>query len=249
MIRYNLFSNAVILILLISGVETVEAQKWIQLESGIAISGYNDVQSPGTTGTRFSLSEELEADPSLFFRLRLGWRINEKHAITLLAAPLRFNSTGSLDRDLIYEGVTFPAGTALAGTYRFDSYRFTWRRTMRGSDRFQWSLGVTGKIRAAAITIEGGGQESEKPNVGFVPLINFAFAWKTSDRLSVIVEGDALAAPQGRAEDVLFGARYAIDDRIEAYGGYRILEGGADVDEVYTFALINYFSAGIRISF
>jgi hypothetical protein len=214
-------------------VETVEAQKWIQLESGIAISGYNDVQSPGTTGTRFSLSEELEADPSLFFRLRLGWRINEKHAITLLAAPLRFNSTGSLDRDLIYEGVTFPAGTALAGTYRFDSYRFTWRRTMRGSDRFQWSLG----------------QESEKPNVGFVPLINFAFAWKTSDRLFVIVEGDALAAPQGRAEDVLFGARYAIDDRIEAYGGYRILEGGADVDEVYTFALINYFSAGIRISF
>ena len=120
---------------------------------------------------------------------------------------------------------------------------------MRGSDRFQWSIGVTGKIRAAAITIEGGGQEAEKPNVGFVPLINFALAWKTSDKLSIIFEGDALAAPQGRAEDVLFGARYTINDQIEAYGGYRILEGGADVDEVYTFALINYLSAGIRVSF
>ena len=247
--KFSLSITIATLLLLFYSGEEVQAQIWAQLETGVAISGYNNVQSPGTTGTRFSLSEELEADPTLFFRLRLGWSINEKHTITLLAAPLSFNSTGSLDRDLVYEGVTFPQGTSLKATYRFDSYRFTWRRTMRGSDRFQWSIGVTGKIRAAAITIEGGGQEAEKPNVGFVPLINFALAWKTSDKLSIIFEGDALAAPQGRAEDVLFGARYTINDQIEAYGGYRILEGGADVDEVYTFALINYLSAGIRVSF
>ncbi|MFC1499993.1 hypothetical protein ACFL6T_03120 [Candidatus Zixiibacteriota bacterium] len=224
-------------------------QGWVQAETGIAVSGYNDVRSPGTTGTLFSLSEELEADATAFVRLRLGWTFNEKHTITLLAAPLQFNSAGALDRELHYEGTIFPAGTALKGSYRFDSYRITWRRALRGSDRFSWGLGLTGKIRSAAISVEGDGQFAEKTDLGFVPLFNFAFAWKADDRLTVIFEGDAAAAPQGRAEDVLLGIRYAVNDRFEAYGGYRLLEGGADVDEVYTFALVHYGAIGIRIHF
>ena len=95
--------------------------------------------------------------------------------------------------------------------------------------------------------MRGGGQTAEKPNVGPVPLINFAFAWQASGRLQIIFEGDALAAPQGRAEDVLLGVRYELNDHLEGYGGYRILEGGADVDEVYTFALIHYASVGFRL--
>jgi len=222
---------------------------WAQVETGVAISGYNDVRISGTTGTLFSLSEELEADPTAFVRLRLAWQISEKSTLMLLAAPLRFSSTGSIDRDVTFEGTTFPAGTPLTGTYRFDSYRATWRFAMRGSERFIWGLGGTIKLRSAAITIEGGGQKAEKPNTGFVPLINFDLTWKATDRLHLIMAGDALAAPQGRAEDVLVGVRYLVNDRISAYGGYRILEGGADVDEVYTFALINYLSAGVRIAF
>ncbi len=222
---------------------------WAQVETGVAISGYNDVRIPGTTGTLFSLSEELEADPTAFVRLRLGWKVSEKSTLMLLAAPLRFTSTGSIDRDVTFEGTTFTAGTPLTGTYRFDSYRMTWRFAMRGSERFTWGLGATLKLRSAAITISGDGQEAEKPNTGFVPLINFDLAWRASDRLHLIAAGDALAAPQGRAEDVLVGARYLVNGRISAYVGYRILEGGADVDEVYTFALINYISAGVRIAF
>ncbi|MFC1627682.1 hypothetical protein ACFL3H_01045 [Gemmatimonadota bacterium] len=247
--RFPVLSTALSLSLFLLLPSRMQAQVWGQFETGIAVSGYNDVRSPGTTGTLFSLSEELEADATAFVRLRLGWEINSRHTVTLLAAPLRFKSTGSLDRDLNYEGTLFPVGTALKGSYRFDSYRITWRRALRGSDRFSWGLGLTGKIRSAAISVEGGGQFAEKPDLGFVPLLNFAFAWKADDRLTVIFEGDAAAAPQGRAEDVLLGIRYAVNDRFELYGGYRLLEGGADVDEVYTFAFINYGSVGIRIQF
>lgn len=246
--RTTLTVTALSVTLLFSGVEAM-AQGWVQLEAGAAFSGYNDVQSPGTTGTRFSLSEELEADPAAFVRLRLGWQLNERSTVMLLVAPLRFTSTGSLDRDINYEGTIFPAGTSLTGKYRFDSYRATWRFAMRGSERFQWGLGLTAKIRSAAITISGGGQEAEKPNTGFVPLIYFDLAWKAADGVYLIMAGDALAAPQGRAEDVLLGLRYSMNENVSLYGGYRILEGGADVDEVYTFALINYLSAGVRISF
>jgi hypothetical protein len=33
------------------------------------------------------------------------------------------------------------------------------------------------------------------------------------------------------------------------YGGYRILEGGADVDEVYTFSLFHYAMIGAKVRF
>jgi hypothetical protein len=91
------------------------------------------------------------------------------------------------------------------------------------------------------------GLESVKTNVGFVPIINFRMLWKPYDKFGILLEGDALAAPQGRAEDVLIAATYRLSDRIGLKAGYRILEGGADNDEVYNFALFNYASVGLLI--
>jgi len=41
----------------------------------------------------------------------------------------------------------------------------------------------------------GGGRESEKTNVGFVPILNFLLEWRFSPAWRLLVEGDALAAP------------------------------------------------------
>jgi hypothetical protein len=71
--------------------------------------------------------------------------------------------------------------------------------------------------------------------------------WKPYEKFGLLLEGDALAAPQGRAEDVLIAATYRASDRLGFKAGYRILEGGADNDEVYNFALFNYASAGLFI--
>ncbi len=63
------------------------------------------------------------------------------------------------------------------------------------------------------------------------------------------LSGDALAAPQGRAEDVLFALLYQISPKMETKIGYRLLEGGSDGDEVYTFALIHYAVIGLGFRF
>lgn len=89
---------------------------------------------------------------------------------------------------------------------------------------------------------------SVKTNVGFVPIINFNLAWHLNEKLGILVEGDALAAPQGRAEDVLVAATYRLSDLIGFKAGYRLLEGGAANDEVYSFALFHYASFGLYIS-
>lgn len=53
------------------------------------------------------------------------------------------------------------------------------------------------------------------------------------------VEADALAGGPGRAEDFSLKAAYDIDDRWSVAGGYRTIEGGVDIDNVYNFAWFN----------
>jgi hypothetical protein len=40
-----------------------------------------------------------------------------------------------------------------------------------------------------------------------------------------------------------------LNNKLRLKMGYRFVEGGSDGDEVYNFAWINYFSAGIVLDF
>jgi hypothetical protein len=224
-------------------------QVTLDFESGLVSSGYNDVRIPGDTGTDFSLSEDLSAESTVYFRARLEYTLGSRHALSVLYAPLTLDATGTLAQAVSFAGEEFPAGTDVEGTYTFNSYRLTYRYMLTQSDRFEAGIGFTAKIRDAAIKLEGGGLAAEKTNVGFVPLLNFRFAWAAAERVTLLLEGDALAAPQGRAEDVLAGVLVNVTDNVRLRLGYRFVEGGADNDEVYNFALINYASAGVVVSF
>ncbi len=225
------------------------SQILVDIETGAVWSGYNDVRIPGDGGTLFSLSEELEADPGMFYRIRVIYDFNPKHHLGVLFAPLSINSTGQLDRDIIFEGKTFSANSPLETVFKFNSYRLFYRYDFVRKEKVEFGMGFTAKIRDAKIAVKGDGMESEKTNVGFVPILNFRLLWKWSPRLALLLEGDALAAPQGRAEDVLAALRMKISDRFDLKLGYRILEGGADNDIVHNFALINYACIGAEILF
>lgn len=83
--------------------------------------------------------------------------------------------------------------------------------------------------------------------MGFVLIVNFRFHWLTTDRLGLLLEGDALAAKQGRAEDVRLAATWKFWEIFTLRAGYRILEGGADNDDVYNFTFLNYGMVGLTI--
>ncbi|MCB2230319.1 hypothetical protein KQH82_06365 [bacterium] len=221
----------------------------VDIESGLASSGYNDVRIPGSTGSDISLSEDLKAESTEFVRLRLAIDLGDRHQLSFLIAPFTFESTGTLDRDIDFNGTRFTTGVPLRSRYRFDSYRVTYQYTWLRNERLTAGIGFTGKVRDASISLDNGIVFSEKTNTGFVPLINFAFDWRFASKLGLILEGDALAAPQGRAEDVLLAIYGVPSNHLRLRLGYRILEGGADNDEVYTFALVHYLSAGITWSF
>jgi hypothetical protein len=243
-----IFALAIMILLAFS---SAEAKWFLDIETGLVSSGYNDVRIPGDTGTEFSLSEDLQTNSSAFFRFRLGYQFGERHTVFAFVAPLSLKASGSVNQDIFFFEETFPANTPLNGTYRFNSYRLTYRYDFIRKEKLTLGVGLTAKIRDAAIRVEGGGLSSEKTNVGFVPLLNFRLNWRFADKFGLLFEGDALASPggEGRAEDVLLALQLRLNENISFRAGYRIIEGGANVEEVYNFALLHFFSVGTEVRF
>ena len=229
---------------------SASSARWsVDVEIGAVFSGYNDVRVPNDGGTEISLSRELDTDPAFFYRFEAGYTFGEKHAVRVLAAPLRLKAGGSVPRVVVFDGFEIPAGAPIDATYRFDSYRVSYRYNFVRRDALTFGLGFTAKIRDAAVTLKSGEAGAEEANTGFVPLLNFGLAWTFADGWTLLVDGDALAAPQGRAEDVLVAVRYRASKNVFLKAGYRMLEGGADVAEVYNFAMLHYVVVGPSFEF
>ncbi len=95
-----------------------------------------------------------------------------------------------------------------------------------------------------------GPRTARKTNTGFVPLLNVHVEWRPGGGpLGVVLDADALAAPQGRAEDILLAATWAVSDAVVLRVGYRTVEGGADNDTVYNFAWLHYAVGGVALRF
>ncbi len=242
-------ASVILLAALLSiGCSKAFARLYLDIGTGAVISGYNDVRVPGESGTDISLSEELETDPDYFVRIRLTYSIR-KHNIGVFAAPLRLEANGEFDKSVKFGEEEFSANVPLRAVYRFNSYRLTYRYDILRTRNFEAGFGFTAKIRDSSISIEGGGTESEKNDLGFVPLINFRVSWILSKKLGLLLEGDAFTASLGMAEDVLLAVQYKLNEHITLKMGYRILEGGIDVDEIYNSTLLNYIVTGPILTF
>lgn len=246
-IRKNIYIIFVLFLLLTFS--NAYSQWFVDVETGRVFSGYNNVRIPRDTGTKFSLSKDLKTDSAFFFRLRLGYQIGQKHTLSVFVAPLSLNASGSVNKSIRFYEEDFPADMPLKAVFRFNSYRLTYRYDFIRKEDLRLGFGFTAKIRDAAISVEGNNQKSEKTNIGFVPLINFRLEWFFGKKLSLLLDGDALAASQGRAEDVLLALQLRLNEDFTLRAGYRILEGGANVEEVYNFALVHFVTAGVTYRF
>jgi len=237
-------------ILLLLALPAAAVEPYADLETGVAFAGSNDVRIPPDTGTDLSFTDDLKSDPAPFFRIRLGARLADRHQLGLLLAPLRIDASGIPGEEINFQGTVFGAGSPLDARYRFDSYRLAYLYRLKRWDAGEVDLGVTAKIRDAEIRLDAEGKRAWKKDTGFVPLLGLRVRWNPTRAFGLLLEADALASPtgEGRAEDLFLGATWRARPRLELRGGYRLLEGGADVESVYNFALIHYLSFGVRIT-
>ena len=221
----------------------------VELEFSPAWQSRNDTRIPNDTGTKFSLREIQGSGPFAMGRIFLTYALNPRHEFGFLAAPLSIAETGELQEPALFAGKTFSAGPGVKAIYKFNSYRMTYRYRIYLGDRWTLKLGVTGKIRDAKIELRDAATAAVDDDLGFVPLLHLDGVCRLTDRWKFHLNMDGLAAPQGRAFDISLKARYDFSKNWTASVGYRMLEGGADVDEVYTFAWLHYATASIAFRF
>jgi hypothetical protein len=221
----------------------------VELEGGPAWQSYNDAEIPNDgTASRFSLADVAGPGPLPAGRLYVTWNVAERHGLRVLVAPFSLTETGRSDRAIRFAGSEFEAGEPLRATYTFNSYRLSYRFRLHAGDRTAAWIGATAKIRDAVIQLEQGATTGRKTDLGFVPLAHVAGRWRLAGALLLTLDADALAGGPGRAVDASLKLGYDPGGPWAVQAGYRTVEGGADVDEVYTFAWFHYAVASITWS-
>jgi hypothetical protein len=221
---------------------------------GISVEGLNvwqqrnDVRIPPETGTEFSLVDLLGSSPTPSVRVTATVDVTERQQIHVVYAPLQLSGRGGPAMPIAFAGTTF-ATTPTEAVYKFSSYRGTWSFRVYQGPTWTWRVGFTGFVRDARIALTQTDRSAEDTDVGFVPLGHVSADARLSTRWSAGFVLDGSAAPQGRAFDVAATLEYRPTPRWSVFGGYRTIEGGADVDTVYTFAWLNAGVGGIRVRF
>ncbi len=224
-----------------------ESDTFIQFEGSLVYQTRNDQRIPGVGGTQFDLSD---FDQGAFeaVRLYVGKIFNNRHEVRALYAPLEIDIQATLTGPVAFNGQTFSPGVADA-FYKFNSYRLTYAYHFDPVQEWQLAFGGSAKIREAEVRLKQGGLVSSKKNTGFVPLLNFQALRALGENWNFRFDLDGLAAPQGRAFDAALFIEYKIQKHYSILAGYRMVEGGADNDEVYNFAWLHYATVGLRGDF
>lgn len=212
----------------------------LQLEGGPVWFSQNEVRIPGAGGTTFDMLDLTGDGPDPYIRFHATYGFNRRHALRLTIAPLETTGTGNLDKPVTFRNDVFSAGVPTKGSYQFNTYRLTYRWMFNEGKRWRWGVGAAALIRDAEITLEQDSRRQTKDDLGLVPLLHFFGACEVNAQVSLLVDIEGAWSPMGRAIDAAFQTQYEFDSGWYASAGYRTLEGGADNDEVYTFAWLHY---------
>lgn len=228
------------------------AQLRVAVESGFAFNQYNDVRTPNgdvDRGTFFSLSSDFKPQAvNPFVRAEISYTVIDRHDIQITAAPLQLKYESYKNQVIDFAGRTF-SGDDITGYYKFNTYRLSYRYNVVRKEKIRFGIGATVLLRDARIALEQGGRVAEDTDLGAVPLISFNLVYSPIEKLSILLKGDALVTPQGRAEDIFLGVTYDIIDALELKAGYRIIEGGSGVPQVYSYAFFHFADVGLVYTF
>lgn len=241
-------------VLLLLSFQTIQAQLRVGIESGFVFTQYNDVRSPNGNGiddkgTYFSLYNDFDPVPiNPFFRAEVSYTIVGRHDIQLTAAPLQLRYNSFQNNTIKFAGKVF-AGDDIVGTYKFNTYRLSYRYNIVNKEKIKFGLGAAVLLRDARIALQQGSKVADDTDLGVVPLLSFNLIYMPTEKFAILLKGDALVGPQGRAEDIFLGITYNVWNNLHIKAGYRVIEGGADVEQVYNFAFFHFADVGLVYTF
>jgi len=185
----------------------------------------------GVPGTRIDLKRDVGLIDQRFPELQLTWRPGFRHKVRLQYLPIRFDSTATLSRDLVFNGATYSAGWPVTTRLDWTTYRFGYeydfivrRRASAGFIAEVKHTRVRAQLRAAPID-EVSRQAMPVPAVGGVLRVYPAA------RLTLTGEATFFGVPDrpdghygGRIADVDVSGVWTVTRHLGAQLGYRAID-------------------------
>lgn len=250
-----------------------EAEPFVQVRGSAELGGLfvlgHTVQL-SKAGTVFDYT--ADGGQNVFFpfgRLSAELELNGHHTFVLLYQPLDLRSSSVLRRDVIADGLRFPAGTAMDFRYFFDFYRFSYMYDFWGdrpADEFSWGLSL--QIRNAIIdfTSADGSLSRTRSNIGPVPAIKARIRHTFDNGIFLGGEADGMYAPvkyinggdsdvEGAILDISLRTGYVVSPAVDVFINLRQLAGGAegtgsdtDFGDGFTANWLNFFIPSVGVT-
>lgn len=213
----------------------------LSAEIGMLVVASHIVQL-SNDGSRFDYRDDGGQDVLFpFFRLSTDLKIKGRHTLVFLYQPLKLSGETVLSEDTVFDGVVFPAGTALDSTYGFPFWRVSYLYDFLRRRGDEASLGFGLQIRNATITFTSadGTLRADRRDVGPVPLLKFRGRWLFDSGVWWGTEIDGIYAPisvingsdeeiTGALLDASLRVGYDFTKRVSAFFNVRYLGGGAE---------------------
>lgn len=195
----------------------------------------------GRGGTYFDYNKTGGQDVLFpFNRLSINtqWKRN---TFVLLYQPLGLETEELVDRDLVIDGMTFPAQSGVKFFYNFPFYRFSYLYEVVPEGQWNVGLGVSLQIRNATITFESTDGERFRTNrdLGLVPALKARIRYNLNEMFWLATELDGIYAPvsylngddndvTGAILDASIRAGYTHNKGYTAFLNVRYIGGGAE---------------------
>jgi hypothetical protein len=222
------------------------------LPAGAALAQGESGDGLGSDGSALAMYRLLDAIPYVTravqpspFRLETSTSIAPGHELRFSSATLSPGLAGAT-----------PGGDP---GLRFDS-RATYRYTFLEQNDWALKVGITAPLRDSSY-----GNRSDlpgdRPRLGyspfsrtyqltsFVPMMHLAGEGRVSERWRFNVDADTLWLPRSRGLDLGLRVNYFWAPNFSIFGGYRLSDFAADLDEPVASGLTNAANIGVRYRF
>lgn len=217
-----------------------------------------NVSRPGLPGTEIDMESDLDLDdsetlPAIYAGARLGKRW------VVAGEYYGLDRTGSrtVDRDIDFDGATFPVGVEVSSKMQSDIYRLTVGYAVFRNDRAELGAAIGLHATNFEIALQGDAnvgvgvirqQNSKRTFLAPMPTVGVFGTFEVTPRLILTGRADYLSLDIGDYDGSILNAQaaiaYKVTDMIEVGAAYRYVDYGLDVDKGRYTASVDYDFSG-----
>jgi hypothetical protein len=235
--------------------QAIDDKYWLEVSAYFpSINTDASVSRPGEPGTNLDLESDLglnshETLPAVY----AGWRFTRHWTVTAEYYALDRDGNKTSNRDITFDGTTFPTSTSIDTEFHTDVYRLTVDYAFYKSQRAElgaglglhatdFSLGLKGNVSVGAAGVEGEGHRESF--LAPLPTIGLYGTWEFTPKIIGNARVDWLSLNVDDYDGSITNAQaelaYRFNKAFQGGVGYRYVDYSLDANKKKFTASIDY---------